>query len=383
MKKKINICIDFNKIAPLSRWHKDQWTDNLFKDDRFLYVKWDEFKQEGNNFLFLYCAPDETTEFLQSKTRNFFDTLKYKNIKILFWNEQFNLFMHNGDIFKYDYSVKNHCHDINNILYWKILNIFKSHDIGEEMLYFIHSAKGFMHEIEQMKKRKILWINSTLDIKSKHLQTHDLLTWGKEHDVSTDIDPRYHYACLFSGRPARHRHYLLKRLWDKGLLNFGKCSLTPWPDPEDTSNFNTVVPLFYGRPKTSHGPYDEDDIFKDICVWIAGETYCANGYPYFTEKTVKPIMYKRPFISYGNPGTLAYLRDYGFKSFGNFWDESYDNEKDDDKKIEMIANIIQDICKKNISEIKKMYDDMRPILEHNKNLLVNTDWRKDLVNFLS
>src|SRR5210317_2189659 len=137
MEKKINICIDFNKIAPLSRWHKDQWTDNLFKDDRFLYVKWDEFKQEGNNFLFLYCAPDETTEFLQSKTRNFFDTLKYKNIKILFWNEQFNLFMHDGDIFEYDHSVKNHCYDINNILYWKILNIFKSHNIGEEMLYFI------------------------------------------------------------------------------------------------------------------------------------------------------------------------------------------------------------------------------------------------------
>ena len=142
-----------------SRWHNDQNTDNLFKDDQVVYVKWDEFKQEENNFLFLYCVPDETTEFLQSRTPNFFSTLKHKRIKILFWNEQFNLFMHNGDIFKNDYSVKNHCYDINNILYWKIANIFKNNNIGEEMLYFIHSAKGIMDEIEQIKKKKIFWIN--------------------------------------------------------------------------------------------------------------------------------------------------------------------------------------------------------------------------------
>ena len=101
------------------------------------------------------------------------------------------------------------------------------------------------------------------------------------------------------------------------------------------------------------------------------------------KKTIKAILYERPFISYGNPGTLAYLKDHGFKTFDAYWDESYDNEKDDDKKIEMIAQIIKNICKKNIVDINKMHDDMKPILEHNKNLLVNTDWREDLIKFLS
>ena len=126
MVKKINICIDFNKVAPLARWHTDLFTNNFFNDDAYKLVKWEEFKKHENNFLFLYCVPDETIEFLQSKTSNFFNTLKHKGIKILFWNEQFNLFMHNGDIFKNDYSVKNHCYDINNILYWKIANKFKN-----------------------------------------------------------------------------------------------------------------------------------------------------------------------------------------------------------------------------------------------------------------
>jgi hypothetical protein len=383
MVKKINICIDFNKIAPLDRWHHDSFTDNFFGDDVFNLVKWDEFKQEENNFLFLYCVPDETTEFLQSRTRNFFNTLKHQRIKILFWNEQFNLFMHNGDIFKHDYSVKNYCYDINNILYWKIANIFKSHDIGEEMLYFIHSAKGFLDEIEQMKKRKILWINSTLDIKSKHIQTNDFLMWASNQQIPEEKEFRYHYACLFAGRPARHRHYLLKKLWNNNLLDFGKCSLKPHPDPTDTSEFNSIDLPAHGSTNSHLNSQNETEIFKDVFIWIAGETYCPNGYPYFTEKTVKPIMYKRPFISYGNPGTLAYLRDYGFKTFGNFWDESYDDEKDDDKKIDMIANIIENICGKNLSELDQMYSEMEPILTFNKNLLTQTDWRKDLVEFLS
>jgi hypothetical protein len=149
------------------------------------------------------------------------------------------------------------------------------------------------------------------------------------------------------------------------------------------SNFAEIKLPYIGKVGCNMSLYSETDVLQNIFLWVAGETYCPNGYPYFTEKTVKPILYKRPFISYGNPGTLTYLKDHGFKTFGDFWDESYDNEKDDDKKIEMIAIIIQDICNKDIDEINELYDKMKPILEYNKNLLMGTDWRKKLFTFLS
>lgn len=390
--KKIKVCIDFNKRKPLSRWHHDLFTNNFFGAEPFETVNWDNFQSEQNNFLFLYCVPDETVQFLQSMDSNFYNTIKNKNIKLLFYNEQFNLFMFDGNIFQYNYNIKHNCYDINDILYWKILNILKKYAIREEMLFFIHSSKGFLDEIEQMKKTKIPWIASTWEVKSKHLQMHSDLAWGREEIIKKkDLRSleekilRHHYACLFAGRPARHRHYLIKNLHKKNLLSFGKCSLTPCLDEADKHQLptNDLLPIGQVNAHLVNDTFQETKLFQDIFLWVAGETYCPNGYPYFTEKTVKAILYERPFVSYGNPGTLAYLRDYGFKTFNEYWDESYDNEKDDDKKIEMIAEIIRNLCKKNLKEINQLYDNMKPLLEYNKNLLVKTDWRKDLVKFLS
>jgi len=382
MVKKINICLDFNEIATLNIWHHASFTNNFFGDDVFHLIKWDDFKEEENNFLFLYCVPDETMMFLETIENDFYEIIKKKNIKILFWNEQFNLFMFDGNIFKFVPYIKHNCYDINAILYWKITNILKKHNIGEENLFFIHSAKGFIEEIEQMRQKEILWIRTTLDLKSKHIQLNNWLPWGSNQKVDVAKELSYHYACLFAGRPAMHRYNLIKNLWEKELLNFGKCSLPHYDNSSEFARIN-LPPIGCVNAHFSNNVAPETDIFKDIFLWVAGETYCPNGYPRFTEKTIKAILYERPFISYGNPGTLAYLKEHGFKTFDAYWDESYDNEKDDDKKIEMIAQIIKNICKKNIVDINRMHDDMKPILEHNKNLLVNTDWIEDLIKFLS
>jgi hypothetical protein len=379
--KKINICIDYNTILPLSKWHNDVFTDNFFKDSHFKFTAWKHLKKEENNFLFLYCVPEDTVNFLQSAGDNFYDTIKDKKIKILFYNEQFNIFMKDENIFKLDFGVARRCHDHNNELYWKLKNIFTRFNIGEESFYFLHNAKGFINEIEQMKSRKILRINSTIEIKSKHLEINDWLIWGKKKDIIAESNITYHYACLFAGRPAQHRHDLITNLWKENLLKFGKCSLTRYGDENNQQTVPALPP--HGVINSHFTNIPENDIFKDIFLWVAAETYVPNGYPYFTEKTIKAILYERPFLSYGNTGTLAYLRDYGFKTFGEFWDESYDNEKNNDKKIKMLTAIIQDLCKKSINEIKDMHIKMQSILVYNKKLLHETEWQRDLIKFLS
>ena len=49
----------------------------------------------------------------------------------------------------------------------------------------------------------------------------------------------------------------------------------------------------------------------------------------------------------------------------------------------MIANIIKNLCQKNLQELDQLYNEMESILEFNKNLLNSTYWRQDLINFLS
>jgi hypothetical protein len=153
--------------------------------------------------------------------------------------------------------------------------------------------------------------------------------------------------------------------------------------PDDTK-FNEINVEFDKRVEfyKQMNKYDENYVFRDIFLWVAGETYIPDGHTKFSEKTVKAILYERPFVSYGNPGILKYLKKFGFRTFSDYWDESYDDIKDDDIKIEKISLIIQDLCKKDLTELNKMYINMKPILQHNKKLLQETDWVGKIVNFL-
>jgi hypothetical protein len=48
-----------------------------------------------------------------------------------------------------------------------------------------------------------------------------------------------------------------------------------------------------------------------------------------SEKSFKPICFQHPMIVFGSEGTLRYLRNQGFETFDNMFDESYDDVLDD------------------------------------------------------
>ena len=50
----------------------------------------------------------------------------------------------------------------------------------------------------------------------------------------------------------------------------------------------------------------------------------ANGIPFVTEKSFKPIALQHPFQIHGAPGTLQYIQEQGFVTYDNLFDESYD-----------------------------------------------------------
>ena len=55
-----------------------------------------------------------------------------------------------------------------------------------------------------------------------------------------------------------------------------------------------------------------------------------------SEKVLKPCAFRHPFIVWGPQGYLKWLRSWGFETFDNCIDESYDLETDNTKRLEMI-----------------------------------------------
>jgi hypothetical protein len=115
-----------------------------------------------------------------------------------------------------------------------------------------------------------------------------------------------------------------------------------------------------------------DQIYYEDCFCsIVTETYAAEEVPFFTEKTFKPILFFQPFLIHGNVGCLKELKSIGFKTFDQWWDESYD-ELFAHQRFEAMLKVILEISEWSIEKINKTYQEMLPILEHNHHHFTTT-----------
>ena len=103
-------------------------------------------------------------------------------------------------------------------------------------------------------------------------------------------------------------------------------------------------------------------------IFVVTETCYWQHKTHLTEKIFKPIVLKMPFLLVGCAGNLKYLRSYGFKTFGDYWDESYDTIEDPILRMQAIVKILKEIASLSIEEQQNMLRSMTHILEHNYNL---------------
>ena len=73
-----------------------------------------------------------------------------------------------------------------------------------------------------------------------------------------------------------------------------------------------------------------------------------------TEKPFKPIANLHPFLVLGNPGALALLRDFGFETFGEVFDERYDEELHPGRRFEMVYDGVRRLCAADEAELERI-----------------------------
>lgn len=117
-------------------------------------------------------------------------------------------------------------------------------------------------------------------------------------------------------------------------------------------------------------------------LWhIVTETVFYYDKLHLTEKIFKPIVAQRPFMLAAAPGNLAYLRSYGFETFGRWIDESYDSIGDPDQRLQAIVDQTQRLCSMSRGALQDMHQEMLPVLEYNFNHFYG-DFKKRIVSEL-
>jgi hypothetical protein len=91
----------------------------------------------------------------------------------------------------------------------------------------------------------------------------------------------------------------------------------------------------------------------------------------FTEKTYKFISAKKPFILAGFTGSLQMLREFGYKTFHPYINESYDNIESDSERLWAIINEVNRLCRMTDSEWIEWQHNIKSIVEYNSNYFLN------------
>ncbi len=174
------------------------------------------------------------------------------------------------------------------------------------------------------------------------------------------------YEYLYLNKfPRKHRIGLWNRLKDKNLLGNSLTSFLginpparldpeyelPWVDAKNYPVYG-MDQDFYTKP------------YEHTACSIVSETN-DNDEVFITEKLWKPILCQHFFIVHGNYLYLQKIRELGFKTFGAYFDESYDLEPDPDKRIEKVAELVESLKDFNW---KDAYLSSKKLRQHNYDL---------------
>ena len=125
----------------------------------------------------------------------------------------------------------------------------------------------------------------------------------------------------------------------------------------------------YVDPLTQH--------YQHCLVDVVVESHVAGRTFFVTEKTTRPMWLKKPFIAFSNQNYLLYLRQMGFRTFGDFWDEDYDGYQGRDRYLR-ILKLIDDLAQLSTAQLEKLYADMQYTLDHNYQLLATQTYTRNI-----
>jgi hypothetical protein len=86
---------------------------------------------------------------------------------------------------------------------------------------------------------------------------------------------------------------------------------------------------------------------------------------FYTEKTMRAVLYEQPFILQSVPYALQHLKIAGYKTFDKFWNEDYDSITNHTSRALRITEIVKDICLN--KDLEKMSQEWADIITYNKN----------------
>jgi hypothetical protein len=130
----------------------------------------------------------------------------------------------------------------------------------------------------------------------------------------------------------------------------------------------------YFSPNTYPSTASADYVGKDYVetgIEVVLETLFDDTRWHLTEKTLRPIACGKPFILAATPGSLQYLQNYGFETFADLIDESYDTIANSQDRLKAIIREMKRISALDADAKQVLYTKLHEIAQRNKHRFFN------------
>lgn len=211
-----------------------------------------------------------------------------------------------------------------------------------------------------------------------------------------------HFWCA-NRRYMPERHLLASYLYDKnGFLSFLSVNEKPnietlkkhcWFDIDqlrykNKSVYDTIIsnlpiiekqsPIFFPTENYNINEKPEffvlGDLMREAFVHILTESRYVSNFPINGDRVRFSMLMCRPFIIVAPPYSLQYIKNNGYKTFSDFFDESYDTIENHEDRLLRIFELINNLNNTHLHKLITMLKDMESILRHNYNQIPN-NWK--------
>jgi hypothetical protein len=124
-------------------------------------------------------------------------------------------------------------------------------------------------------------------------------------------------------------------------------------------------PDITGGMNTPDDRFQADFLYKSL-IYVITESVGEYPYPFFSEKTWKSILTGRAFMMVNARYSLHKLQEFGFKTFSQWWDESYDTLPTVVDRIEAITKNLVQFKDFKLDQLNQLQREMLPVLQYNQ-----------------
>ena len=122
--------------------------------------------------------------------------------------------------------------------------------------------------------------------------------------------------------------------------------------------------------------------YQSTEIEVVLETLFDENRLHLTEKSLRPIACRQPFILAATHHSLQYLRDYGYKTFDSIWDETYDTIEDPYQRMQAIIKLMREIATWSEVQRRDNIQRMQQIADHNHKHFFSKDFSDLVINEL-